>query len=276
MPKLRKSMLLGCIAVFAMGVTVQADSITYDFNTAGDVGTYFTHQVGTGNIVYTESASGGINDSGCVLVNQQSNREALYEKTAFPVSQTTWQQILFFQVKDDTVTSSGVEPVIGFGVAASSASLPSYVNGGNAHLSVGIEPRSSDVHRWRLGVFCNDGTTFSYYDSGTNVTVSDGWYRLNFTFTENQDGTFGFAAYWNISDSSGGIGALIQSVTGTTAALPWLTADPNDAHAFVFSRTSANLHGIERFDNFTTATPEPTTIALLSLGAVGLPRRRRG
>jgi hypothetical protein len=277
MRNLRGILLVG-VAVFAMSVAVQADSVTYDFNTAGDLDGYFTSVVTGGSDpqpVYSESASGGINDTRCVLVNQQSNVETRYEKTLFPTGLTTWTQSILFQAKARASTSTSTLPIIGIGVANGDTALPRYYELGSLpQISVGIAPRNSTA--WRLHVYSSDGTNISWTDTGTNSTFEVGnWYALVATYTERPDGQYDVAATWNYAYADGVIGSARQSLSATTSYAGWLSADPEDAHAYIYSKASANVLGIERFDNFTTPTPEPATVVLLSLGAIGAFCRRR-
>ena len=141
------------------------------------------------------------------------------------------------------------------------------------------------VNVWNSSFVLQDSGSFSSISAGTNVTMAPSWIFNSGTPSVPMPGP-ATAHLWQVGGFNFDLSASVVAtqtanflnVTGTGT----ITGNGFDATPGTWSFTSSDSSGQQQttfgFQTETTAVPEPSTLALLAIGAGGLvsSRKRRG
>ena len=177
-----------------------AESISYDFNTAGDLASTFNGYVSAGTV--TQSTTGGIGNSGAIEVNPSVNTNAVYStKDGYslgPVGST-----YTFSSQMRSFANSGYS-----GMGFTSLTPGSGTTGGspfhpNDAIGVSVHGGGYVFHNGTTNVFGNWSTSYSGANSlwtistgsGINTGCNDAdqdncWYQVVFKITRDSSTTF--------------------------------------------------------------------------------------
>jgi hypothetical protein len=260
---MRASGLAGiCLGLSLMGVSAQ--TVFLNFNTAGQYTANFnewndTGGVNGGNYSFTESASGGVNDSGCVSVLESSDTTATYKSGSWDFSTNGATVVLSVMVKANG-QSSGDKVQLGL-MNVNNNGLND--NAGVAFESFRFVPSSATV--WSLREQYRSGGTLTETPLGNvNITVGD-WYKFVVTMT-NTDGSAGnYSASCALYDfGADGISPGSNVVTFSTLVDHTGQTDVTDPAVWPALRAFQDA-GISAWDNFLAFTKNSQPVMTIPL-----------
>jgi hypothetical protein len=245
--------------------SAQADQVTYDLNTAGDLTDAF-HTPYTGTTV-SQSTTGGLDGSGSVNFKSGSGNQAWFSNAAYSplAAGGSLSDSLYFQYSGSASTTS---IKLGFATDPNSA-----VNG--------YAMPSSGSYAY-FGVFWTGSLNSEVYSSAGYITSSPGtsgslvagnWYQMEFgmELVDSTTSTFEFSWALKNSDSSGGLGTTLFS--GTQQKV--FAALNTTLYAYIGMENPTSTASYSAIDNIsltsTAQVPEPASAMMLVFGAgVGL------
>jgi len=253
------------LCAFAGAISLQAQT-TYsvDFNTPGDLDTYFNNWTG-GSVPLVQDTSSGLGGSGGLTVDLGNDQGLAIYKQGFSLAAgNTFTISAFFNDEHDA----------GYGGLGLSATPL------GAQVAYDVAPANSvGVSAHAGGMIFDDtvGTDNSRakYPSYGGDIPADVWYKIvdQITFTGSQFNSI-FSIY--NSDANGNVGSLVH--TETASQVNSVLAGGTEVYAYV-GAAGDRMSEIDGFSASTDAvpvpTPEPGTIALCALGGAGLLGLRR-
>ncbi len=135
--------------------------------------------------------------------------------------------------------------------------------------SLSVHVFIDDNNQYFLSVIHGEGPGID--DGDTTVSLSDGWYYFEATYTKQAVNQISVAASLSSADDTGAVGATLLSIS--SAAFETTLAGNSSVHSGFISSTRA---GGDVVDNF-LAIPEPSTYAMIAgalLLGVAVVRRR--
>jgi hypothetical protein len=273
--------------VFAACCTQTLPAATVGFDTPGDLQNNFNFATSSGINRYTQSSSGGVGSSGSVgfTVVSREDTTAIYNQSSFDFSTLNAQLSIseFFHVVPLTSSSSGSGQYgfttleVGFSTQ-NSTGFGHHISG-NEFMSVGLSPNATtgdSFYMFETTGYPSGGSVSAVWSSPQyifNLTAGN-WYKLTGTFRNTGPSTYSVSgAVDNYGADgltpSGNVFAFNNYAVLVTTALASDTAIWGG-----FLADSAN--GTDHLDMFTIQqVPEPSTCALLGLGAAALALYRR-
>ncbi len=248
----------------------RAHAVLVDFNTTGDLATNFTQNTnGTGG-TFSQSASGGISNSGSVALSSGDGTTAVYTGggSSFDLASSSPVTIsLYFRVN---ATSTGSFIATQLGLVTSTT--------GDLRLASPYEAlrvyttSTAGTYQLLLLTQSTTGGTVTSAQQGSNFSLATGnWYQLTATFTSisaTQLSVSGSIVDFGATGTT--IGATITSFSGVNVTNAALAGDSSVYGAF----RGNNASGISNYDNF-SIVPEPSTCSMVAAGFLGLIYFRR-
>lgn len=260
--------LLG-IATVATALSLQAGggkNYSVNFNTPGDLNTYFNNYTG-GAYPLVQDSSSGLSGTGGLTVDLGNDTGLAILKQGFSVAVgNTWTVSAFFNDQHDAGYG-------GLGISATASS---------AQAGFDVAPNNGIGVSVHAGGMLFDDTVGSSDSALVSKTYSGGdipspqWYEVVDRITYN--GGISWSSVYSLynSDSSGNVGSLVYtySTTQNNSAL----STGKDVYPYV-GATGDRMSEIDNFSVTTDATalvtPEPGTMALTVLGGASLMLFRR-
>lgn len=259
------------LALFLAALSPAFAQFTLDFDTPGQFSTYFSSaQTGP----FTQSASGGLNNSGALdlsgLTGGATAQQIVTFNHGFSSHLSSWSASIYYYGNAQqfwqfgVVTAAAPELVEAFAFA-----------NGNYLPAIWLESGNRDGGAFAVGSY--DGFSEVAYDT---VIVSGGlptsaeWYNYTINVTYTGGSNYAITGTLMQSDASGGLGSLLATSSLSIENSGLAAADT----VYLY----LNLYDGVALDNFVTTTyaapiPEPSTYAalvgVLALGAAAWRRR---
>lgn len=279
MARIARNTLVSALALAATASLANAQFISVDFNTPGDLTTKFSNNDPSGVIRYAQVASGGLADSGAVnLLNtvDSTHTTAVYNQLSYEFSQPGHSVTVsqFVKRQNALITQT---PFIMLGILSDLGGRMDGNTATNSYASIRIDPSSGSTATSVLLQTETKGNGANRTRVNTGLTaslVSGDWYRVTGTFKMNsatdllismtlEDWGPTGAAYQSTALS---LSPLLVSLTGSNLVT-------GDSSVWVGFR-AFDEGGSDLLDSF-SAAPEPATLSLLGLAALVARRIRR-
>lgn len=249
-------------------MSLHAHSFISNFNTLGD---FTSEYIVTNNANLIQVSNGGLSNSGAVNLSDETNDStAIFAPDAFDLSVALTSYNISGYFLNQQASLGTLQPAfqIGFGSAPSTA----FNSGGSNTFLSGLVLGNGAVE-FQTG---NNGATIDSGTSTTNTLMGGNWYflSLNLTRSTTPDTFSGQISLFN-SNAAGVVGSRIAtSSTNITNSLIY-----NDTTTYAGFRTLGSTiggNGVNLVDNFgAVPVPEPGSVVLLAIGALGVAGIRR-
>jgi len=283
--KTRPQIFQCCFLAFLLAGMSQLHAASFvDFNTVGDMGGKFFGAVSSGTVAenYAEAAGIGISGSRALDTTGTSNNYTtlIFNQESFSLANIGDSvTVSAFALRRADVNPGNVSSsFLRIGLTDGSTNDNNRLTGGNGN-AIALDvysniPTTSDftdvIFRYSNKV---STVSFATVAGGTSTLTTGNWYKLTGTFTNVGSGNLSISG---TLDDYGTAGTTYQSTVRTISSSNFansgLIADTT-LFAAVLARQDG---GSDALDNFAvTSVPEPTSLALLGAGALGLLLRRR-
>ena len=264
--------LVAAIAAAAFFVS-PARAVLIDFDVASDYNTDFNEVLGGVDSLSHSSATGVGGQAGRlnVLVGTTSDTTGVYTPSSFDLSSgNTFTLSIFFLIPNPIGGSAEITAAqIGFVETTSTGFLGS---GSFSYVSARVRSSATGSTYYMQGQSAQNGSATNYNTTSAFTLTAGNWYQLTSEFTRNGSSVNYSARVDDRGVNGNGTASLVQSISGTMAALDMSV----DSTAFAALRSNGNANQkVVALDDF-SVVPEPTA-GLLAFAGLGLlvARRRR-